>query len=593
MNNFFDIAVIGAGHAGLEAAWLSAQFNLRILLVSLPDVDIGNMPCNPSIGGVGKGQLVREIGVMGGIMPILADKNAIQARILNESKGYAVRSTRFQIDKEKYARDARKMINENCNITLLREKVNAVSFKDESFEIVTEQGQYLLCKKLIVTAGTFLGGKLHIGTEISFGGNYGVSASHSLEKIFGKSGPLLGRFKTGTPARIFKDSIDYTSMDAQESDPRSRNFSYLNPPSMRYLPQVNCYLARTNSNTLSIIRNSKDRSPLFNGQIAGVGPRYCPSIEDKAYRYPDRDIHHVFLEPEGLDLDTYYPNGLSTSLPKDVQLAFLRSIRGLEKAEIRHYGYAVEYDVVDSSKLNHTLECKEFNGLYFAGQVNGTSGYEEAAAQGVVAGINAACSLLGMPEIIFNRDESYIGVLIDDLVSSKRDEPYRLFTARSENRLYIREDNTIDRIYHLRKLIGAKSELDFFCEKYLEEVNILESLCSGLKLDQVLKAPQNDPVLELKKVLLDKKVEFLEDSINAVAIKIKYSGYIDQVKNELEKFKKLYRKHISWQDLSVSQNISFECRQRIIRYRPRTFLELKEIEGIRPATLAYVAGNCL
>jgi tRNA uridine 5-carboxymethylaminomethyl modification enzyme len=406
-------------------------------------------------------------------------------------------------------------------------------------------------------------------------------------------------------------------MEPQESDNLTRNFHSLNESFERSAKQVPCYLTRTNSETLSIIRANKERSPIFNGQIKGVGPRYCPSIEDKAFRYTEKDVHHVFVEPEGLNLETIYPNGVSTSLPKDVQESFIQTISGLENAKILVHGYAVEYDVVDTSELSRLMEYKNIPGLFFAGQVCGTSGYEEAAGQGIVAGINASLTFLGKEALILDRNDSYIGVMVEDLVSNKRDEPYRLFTARSENRLYVREDNTVQRMNKYRKALGLTGSLDTHQESILDEVEILENLIettmfysteenkayfshknygsleSNISLKELLRRPNLNPVSVLEAEALRMGACFHSDVVRTVAVAAKYEGYIDRAIIESEKINRMSKKKISWEVLTDSKNISFECKLRIKQIRPETFGQLQRIEGIRPATLAYVAGNLI
>ncbi len=476
MNNVFDILIIGGGHAGVEAVWIAAQFDLRVGLLSGPGASLASTPCNPAVGGVGKGQVVREIDALGGLMGILSDQAGIQFRTLNESKGYAVQSTRVQVDKELYTKVAQEMLSQLPNLTIIREMVKSVEREGDSFLVKTDTGNVIQAKKVIITTGTFLNGKLHTGEEQTLGGRVECKNSVGLNDLLNDIKTLPNRFKTGTPPRIDKNTIDFSKMEPQESDSETRNFHSLSSPYERNSKQVPCFLTRTNSETLSIIRANKHRSPIFNGQIKGVGPRYCPSIEDKAFRYTEKDVHHVFVEPEGLDLDTIYPNGVSTSLPKDVQESFIRTISGLENAKILIHGYAVEYDVVDTSELSQAMEYQSIPGLFFAGQVCGTSGYEEAAGQGIIAGINASLSFLGRETLILDRNDSYIGVMIEDLVSNKRDEPYRLFTARSENRLYVREDNTVQRMIKYRKSLELSSKLDNFQEGFLEEVEILEKI---------------------------------------------------------------------------------------------------------------------
>ena len=610
----FDIVIIGGGHAGCEAAWLSSQFNLSVAIISMPGVGLASAPCNPAIGGVGKGQVVREIDALGGLMSRVSDSSAIQYRILNESKGYAVQSTRVQVDKDLYTENAEKFILSNPNITVIREKVLQVS-KDTLFEIQTTEDVYG-ADKVVVTTGTFLNGKLHTGDETSTGGRVDGEASPGMNDLFANVSTLETRFKTGTPARLNKDSLDYSVFIEQKSDPRTKNFHSLNDPSARAVEQRSCYIAHTNEKTLSVIRKNKERSPIYNGQIKGVGPRYCPSIEDKAFRYPDRNSHHVFVEPEGLTANTIYPNGVSTSLPKEVQLEFLQSIEGFENCKIEVYGYAVEYDVVNTSKLTDCLEYEEIPGLYFAGQVNGTSGYEEAAGQGLIAGINASLSLLGREKLVLDRNDSYIGVMVEDLISNKRDEPYRLFTARSENRLYVREDNAINRMAKYRAQLELNTEVDKYQESFLDEYELLWNLVKTSKLyantatkkyfednnygeisknifmDELIRRSQLNPVDTLVNELKNKGAHFSSEVVYAVAISMKYEGYINRAVVENERIYRLGKKKINWESI-VTGNISNECRQRITDIRPTTFSQLQRIDGIRPATLAYVAGNII
>jgi tRNA uridine 5-carboxymethylaminomethyl modification enzyme len=617
MDNFFDIIIIGGGHAGAEAAWISSNFKLKIALISSPNASIASAPCNPAIGGVGKGQVVREIDALGGLMGILADKAGIQFRTLNESKGFAVQSTRVQVDKEVYTKMAESILGEISNLEIIRKMVFKIEKQLDDFIITTSDSKTYIAKKVIITTGTFLNGKLHTGEDQKLGGRVDCQNSPGLNELFSQIKTLPNRFKTGTPPRLDKSSIDYSVMDPQESDPGTRNFHSLNSPFSRESKQVNCYLTRTNSETLAVIRANKERSPIFNGQIKGIGPRYCPSIEDKAFRYTDKDVHHVFIEPEGLSLDTIYPNGISTSLPKDVQEEFIKTISGLENAKILIHGYAVEYDVVDTSQLSKTMEYITIPGLYFAGQVCGTSGYEEAAGQGIIAGINASLAFLGRNELVLDRTDSYIGVMIEDLVTNKRDEPYRLFTARSENRLYVREDNTILRMRKYRREMGLFTELDLYQEEFLEEVELLNRIVNStmfystlenkeyfktnnygpidinISFKELLKRPENSPIDVLARETLRLGARFGTDVLRTVAIAVKYEGYIDRALIESEKINKLGKKKLDWMILSDSKNISFECKLRIKSIKPETFAQLQRIEGIRPATLAYVAGNIL
>jgi len=613
----YDILVIGGGHSGVEAAWIGAEFGLRVALVSLPSVPLGFMPCNPAIGGVGKGQVVRELDLLGGLMGRAADRAAIQYRTLNESKGFAVMSTRAQIDKDLYVMEVDLLLKERPNLVVLKDHVDGVGQDQEGcFDIqLREQGRIRVAK-VVATTGTYLNGILHTGTDIRVGGSVGHETAKSLSSIFSKVKALPVRFKTGTPARLDKRTIDFSKIGTQPSDETTPNFHWAHSFKGRFVPQQVCHMTRTTVESLEIIRSNKERSPLFNGQIGGVGPRYCPSIEDKAFRYPDRNEHLVFLEPEGAESNSYYPNGLSTSLPKDVQLGFLRAIPGLEKVEILEYGYAVEYDVVDTLELDRTLMYKDIPGLYFAGQVNGTSGYEEAAAQGYIAGVNAALSLKGDKKLILDRQESYIGVMIEDLVTSRRDEPYRLFTARAENRLSIREDNTTERMREYRLSLNLKSDLDNYLKEGRFEQEFLKELVStfrysinsqdkehfekngygklneNISMRDLLVRSQLNPVETLQKEI-EKELNCSTWNIRSVAIYEKYRGYIERADQEKGKLISYARKAINWEVLSESPNVSYECRLRIKKIRPETFGQLMKIDGIRPATISYVASNIL
>jgi tRNA uridine 5-carboxymethylaminomethyl modification enzyme len=612
----FDVLVVGGGHAGIEAAYIASQFDLRVGIITIPGIGLGSTPCNPSVGGVGKGQVVRELDALGGLMGILADKAGIQYRTLNDSKGFAVQSSRVQIDKDKYSQEAETIISSITNIEIIREKVISVR-KVRSEFLVRGINEYR-SKKLIVTVGTFLNGKLHTGAEQAEGGRIGCERSAGLQDLFSEIKIRPQRFKTGTPPRLKKSTIDYSKLEEQPSDPAVRNFHCLHSPFQRAVPQVSCFVARTNKTTMEIIRANKENSPMFNGQIKAVGARYCPSIEDKAFRYPDKHVHHVFIEPEGLNLETMYPSGISSSLPKEVQLAYVQSIEGLENAEIDTYGYAVEYDVVDTTELNLTLEHIKIPGLYFAGQVNGTSGYEEAAGQGFIAGVNSALAIQSKNPLVLSRHDSYIGVMIEDLTSNTRDEPYRLFTARSENRLYIREDNSVLRMCSYRTSLGLKlpiddyihtfkatyDELVEFCDtaiisessellKLLEGSEEQQKLIRKISVSELLRQSWINPITALEKTLSFFGILVSHDLVKAVAISKKYDGYIRRADDQYERLKRLDSMRINWESLISSNNISFECRQRIERIRPETFGQLKLIEGIRPATLAVVAAKAL
>ncbi|MBT3584355.1 MAG: tRNA uridine-5-carboxymethylaminomethyl(34) synthesis enzyme MnmG [Halobacteriovoraceae bacterium] len=613
--NFFDILIIGGGHAGIEAAHIATQFNLRVGLLSMPEVPLASTPCNPAIGGVGKGQVVREIDALGGLMGKIADASGIQFRILNESKGFAVQSTRVQVDKDLYSQCATELIARNLLISVVRIKVDKIQKIGDNFIAEGSDGRSYGGKKLILTTGTFLNGRTHCGETVETGGRVDKPSSSALGNLFAEVSVATHRFKTGTPPRLKNSSLDYTQFVVQATDPAAFNFHSLNAPNQRQQKQLDCFLAETSPKMMQEIRKNKERSPIYNGQIAGVGPRYCPSIEDKAFRYPDKDVHHVFVEPEGHNRQTMYPNGLSTSLPLEVQQKFLREMPGFETAEIMVPGYAVEYDVINTTELNLQLEHQNVTGLYFAGQVNGTSGYEEAAGQGIIAGINAALSLLKRAPLILSRNDSYIGVMIEDLVTDLRDEPYRLFTARAENRLFMREDNTINRISGYRKSLELKTELDDYQERYSKQFKWLSELCrevtikanpanrkyfkemaygeltSNIFLEELLKRAHLNPIETLNNECLARGLSFDPLIVKGVAISLKYDGYIKRAEVQGRKMLKLGQKAVLWDQLQGNKNISFECRQRIAEIRPETFSQLQRIVGIRPATLAYVAGN--
>jgi tRNA uridine 5-carboxymethylaminomethyl modification enzyme len=612
----FDVLIIGGGHAGLEAAYISSQFNLRVGIITMPGVPLGSAPCNPSVGGVGKGQVVRELDVLGGLMGRLADMAGIQYRTLNDSKGFAVQSSRVQIDKDLYAAAAENICAQIPNLVVIREKVNEIIPESPNGFIVKTDLRSYRTRALILTVGTFLNGKLHVGSEQSSGGRVDCDSSTGLSSLVTSFKTRQLRFKTGTPPRLDKSSIDFSKLVEQPSDSSVRNFHVLHEPFKRQLAQVSCFLAHTNLNTMSTIRDNKEKSPMFNGQIKGVGARYCPSIEDKAYRYPDKQVHHVFIEPEGIDSQSMYPSGISSSLPKEVQDSYVRTIEGLENAKILVYGYAVEYDVIDTTRLFQTLESKDLPGIYFAGQVNGTSGYEEAAGQGYIAGVNASLKLLNREPLVLSRHESYIGVMIEDLVSNLRDEPYRLFTARSENRLYIREDNSVIRMAPYRNMLSLDTPIDEYIQKFLYEYSIFINFCdeitltrsdkvflklSGaypelkssdrLTISEILRQATVNPVIALSEITNQFGLFINYDVIRSVAISKKYEGYIKRSEEQVEKLKKMDQMKISWSVLYESKNISFECRQRIKSIKPETFGQLKLIEGIRPATLAVVAAR--
>ncbi len=611
----FDVIVIGAGHAGLEAAFAASRFKIKVALITMPGVGIASAPCNPCVGGVGKGQVVRELDALGGVMPFISDRAGIQFRTLNESKGYAVQSTRVQIDKDLYSEIATDLVKNNKHIELIESKVSTITFEDEFYTIKASTGESFETRKLILTVGTFLNGKLHTGESVTVGGRESCESAASLDELFSKIKKRPMRFKTGTPPRILTESVNFDACEIQPSDKETNHFHWAHIDKKRFVEQVSCYVTRTNQATMDHIRDNKEKSPLFNGQIKAIGARYCPSIEDKAFRYPDKNIHHVFIEPEGHKRDTVYPSGISSSLPAEIQEDYVKTIPGLENAIIKTYGYAVEYDVIDTTELKLSLEHTMFPGLFFAGQVNGTSGYEEAAGQGFIAGINAAFALLGRGIFTISRNDSYIGVMIEDLVTNTRDEPYRLFTARSENRLYVREDNAVIRMYPYRKTLFLQEEVDFYQDLFVSHYKTLSELLDStyinpdecpyrdiegissinkrMNLSELLKQSWLDPIKTLEHLLKAFGLTYPRELVNCLAISKKYEGYINRANSQLDRMRNLDSKRINWEGLCESKNISFECKQRITKIRPETFGQLRQIEGIRPATLAVVAGGAL
>ena len=611
--NSFDIIVIGGGHAGCEAAMAAASLGSSVLLVS-PDLNgFAKMSCNPAVGGIAKGQIVREIDAMGGWTGVVTDAATLQFRMLNRSKGPAMWSPRAQCDKLAFSLKWREVLLSCCNLSIYADFVENLLFENGVLTGVrTITGAIFKSQAVILTAGTFLNGKMFIGPHSFEGGRIGELSAYHVSDQLAELGIPTARMKTGTPPRIDLRSIDLAKLPVQVGDPDPARFSFLDVPSaiQAGAPQMDCYILHTNEEVHDILRSGFDRSPLFTGLIHGRGPRYCPSIEDKLRTFADKDSHQLFLEPEGRNNYEYYLQGFSSSLPLDVQLKALHAIPGLENCVVFKPAYAVEYDFFDPQYLHYSLESRVVDNLFLAGQVNGTTGYEEAAAQGLMAGINAHKKLKGEEPLILRRGQAYIGVLIDDLINKGVDEPYRMFTSRAEYRILLRQDNADTRLTELSHSIGLASEARYaaVCRKQ-EQISDLQEYCENKKvradlvndyLDSVGSAPLSDsrhldelvarPELSLSDLLqIGPHGTFSPEVIDAVEIGIKYAGYIEREKQQAEKNNRLeYIKIPADFDFDKVQSLSIECRQKLMRYRPSTIAQASRISGISPADISVL-----